>query len=359
MTPHGPGFRARPAHLALVLLAPVPLLVTLGLFRAAGLAQDLPQVLAGTRWHWFLLVPPVGLLITLAQGLRLKLALDEPRLGVVPSALAVVAGVCVNVVVPGLGGDVYTSWILERRHRVGLTRGLAAMAWNRVLGLMVTLALGLGAVGWVWTRPGGAPLGEGGPAPIWQSAMNGFFALLAVGLASAALFPSLLFTLARAVRRVPASQAARLADGLMDLGSQFQKLRAAGPGANLRLVAAHLLAGLAWSGIPLLGCLALGVGPHPVVLILSYGVFALSSLLVLAFMGNMPLADLVRLAFWTDAMGLTVSQAAVVLLAVKLWEIWDMLLSSVAFFWTTAAVSRGGSPPGIHGEPAGPGEGTR
>ena len=306
----------------------------------AGDIKNLPVVLARTDWGWFLLAPLSVPIFYFLHAERVSVALRS--IGVTPPprrglAACLLSGNLVNVVIPGMGGEVVQAYFASKYHQLSMPHMLAASVYTKVIGLATNVSIAFLAI---WLMPAQAAEGI---FTVRNFVQAGLLAAV-LGLVCAVAFPDLVHFSARLMRRFfklkpPDEDTKRLqatlwkaADGLDQTAEHFRRLRRGGVLVALKIAAITLLINVTFSAALLLGFVAIGYIPPFYLLVLFYSILTLVFLSAMVFLGGLAASELAAMTYWSYLTGLSISEILVALLAVKVWQLAEITSAGVVLW---------------------------
>ena len=331
----------------ILVLAPMGLGVLFAIVYMAGDIENLPRVLARTDWGYFLLAPLSVPLFYFLHAERISVALRSigatppPRRKLVPCLLS---GNLINIVIPGMGGELVQAYFVSKFHSLSMPHMLAASAYTKVIGLATNVFLAFMAV-WLMSDRG-----DYGVFSVRNLVQGGLLAaFLAIVLAVA--FPDLVKLSSRLMRRVfklepPEEDTTKLrktlwkmADGMDRTAEHFKQLRRGGVWVAAKIVGITLLCNVAFSSALLLGFVAIGYVPELHLLFLFYSILTLVMLSAMIFMGGLAVSELAAVTYWSYLTGLSISEILVALLAVKAWQLAEATAAGLVLWRYLARLS--------------------
>lgn len=332
------------------LTIPITLGVLFLLVYLAGDIHNLPAVMSHTRWWLFLPVPLTVPVFYMLHSLRFSLALKS--IGAAPSSMTglatcILSGNLANVLVPGMGGELVTAYLASRFYCVPMPYALASSVFTKVVGLATNVTISLVGIALI---PGSTPGATMFDIKLLLEA--GLFLLLAA-IVGSLVFPTLVNLLARVIRRVfkvgvvtdsPGRLrilASRIADGLDSTAGHFRTLRKGGWRLPAKVSAVTVLINVTFSCSIILGFLAVGYTPLIYEVFIFYSVLVLIFLVAMVFLGGIAAMELTALAYWSQLTGLSASEILVAMLAVKVWQIFEMASAAMFLFRYISRLERG------------------
>jgi hypothetical protein len=331
---------ARPFAIA-VAIAPLSIVALFGIVFLFGDQSNLPAALEKTNWWFFLPVPLTLPLFYCFHALRFaigfrSISVQPPRLW--DLGRSILCGNMVNAIIPGMGGEVVSSYLVSRFHSVSMPHMLATSAYTKVVGLTVNVGMALAGV--ILMPESDDPESIFGP----KTLIKGALVVLLAGLALALLFPRAVRVGTALMRRLlrlgeregePGrfrALAARVAEGLDRTADHFVTLRKGGLGPAVRICLATVLINLSFSGSLVLGFLAVGYVPVLYEVLMFYSVLTIVFFVAMIFLMGMAATELTAIAFWSQLTGLSVSEILVAMLAVKMWQAIELALAALIFY---------------------------
>lgn len=321
----------RRALMMFFLMAPISVGLLFFVVYVLGDLEKVPAVLERTNWKLFFLAPLAVPVFYIMHGLRLSIALKSagaPPVRLRDMARCILAGNLVNAALPGMGGELVTAYLGSKFYKVKMPFMLASSAYSKVVALATNVSLAL--VGLLLMPP----VSETGRLPgltlLFKVALGGLLAAALLAL----MFPGLvefggkvlrwMFRVSRPEPTRWSKFAGKAANGLDKTAELFRTLRRTGIRTTLKLVSVTLLVNCAFSFALVVGFISVGYWPEFYQVLLFYSVLIIIFITTMIFVGGVGAVELTAIAYWSQITGLNSAEILVAMLAVKLWQLFEM-----------------------------------